>query len=41
MKDWRNHTKKPTFPYDIPKSPHIYYKNKGWKGWADFLGKVK
>ena len=39
MKEWRNHTKNPKFPFDIPKSPHSYYKNKGWKGWADFLGK--
>ena len=21
----------------LPKSPHIFYKNAGWKGWADYL----
>ncbi len=24
---------------DLPKSPDQIYKNKGWKGWPDFLGK--
>ncbi len=26
-------------PKNIPSSPRNSYKNKGWKGWADFLGK--
>ena len=23
----------------MPKGPALVYKNKGWKGWGDFLGK--
>ena len=26
-------------PEDVPYKPHRTYKEKGWKGWADFLGK--
>ena len=25
-------------PQLMPIVPHIYYKNKGWKSWGDFLG---
>ena len=25
-------------PHDIPATPHIVYKGKGWKTWGDFLG---
>jgi len=35
---WRIHIKSKKFPQDIPKSPSQTYKNKGWKGWPDFLG---
>ena len=28
-------------PNDIPVSPNGVYKNKGWKGWRDFLGEKK
>jgi hypothetical protein len=27
-----------TFPKDIPYRPDEYYKNNGWKNWADYLG---
>jgi hypothetical protein len=26
-------------PHEVPADPYTYYKNKGWKSWADFLGK--
>ena len=26
------------FPYGFPREPRNAYKNKGWKGWGDFLG---
>jgi len=26
-------------PDNFPSSPQTTYKNKGWNGWADFLGK--
>ena len=26
---------------DLPRTPDYFYKNSGWKGWADFLGKDK
>ncbi len=26
-------------PPELPSSPQLAYKDKGWKGWADFLGK--
>ena len=32
---------KPNKPYDIPISVETIYRNKGWIGWYDFLGKVK
>ena len=35
---WRKHAKADELPNDIPKSPNITYKKKGWKGWGDFLG---
>ena len=25
-------------PADIPKSPHVFYRSKGWNGWDDWLG---
>ena len=37
--EWRNFTKSSLFPYNVPKSPEKKYKDEGWKGWADFLGK--
>ena len=39
--EWRLYSKSGKRPYSIPGSPEKKYKNKGWKGWADFLGKEK
>ena len=39
VSEWWNYSssgKKPTF---IPRNVQTYYKNAGWKGWTDFLGK--
>ena len=36
---WVNYYRSNLLPRDIPKTPNNYYKNKGWKGWSDFLGK--
>ena len=40
--EWFNFIRKKgrNFPLNIPKKPHLTYKNK-WKGWEDFLGKKK
>ena len=37
--DWAEYCKSENKPNDIPASPHIVYKNKGWNGLPDFLGK--
>ena len=39
IKEWRKHWKKNIKPIDIPYKPERVYKDKGWKGWKDFLGK--
>ncbi|MDC0167614.1 DEAD/DEAH box helicase family protein [Candidatus Pelagibacter sp.] len=36
--DWGQYLKNNKKPSNIPWHPHIYYKNKGWNGWGDFLG---
>ena len=36
--EWREHTKNPEFPKDIPKDSITFYKGKGWIDVADFLG---
>ena len=33
----RNHLR-PHLPKDIPANPSTFYRNKGWKGWGDWLG---
>lgn len=38
---WREYWKFENKPSNIPSNPDREYKNKGWKGWGDFLGKVK
>jgi predicted helicase len=38
QKDWFKHTQSKNFPEFVPKSVESVYKNKGWKGWTDFLG---
>jgi len=39
--DWRRLSKLKKIPNSIPSNPDKKYKDKGWKGWADFLGKEK
>ena len=37
--EWEEFIKKNNISKHIPRSPeHYYKKNKGWKGWKDFLG---
>jgi hypothetical protein len=36
---WRNFVKTERMPNNIPTNPDREYKNKGWNGWANFLGK--
>jgi superfamily II DNA or RNA helicase len=36
--EWFQYTKEASLPLDIPKAPHMTYKNKGWQGWGEFLG---
>ena len=40
-KDWMIYSKSGKRPKDIPSNPQNNYKEKGWKGWPDFLGKEK
>ena len=35
--EWYKFYEENKFP-NIPKNPQSLYKNKGWKGWKDFLG---
>ncbi len=38
-KEFRNYYgRKHNFPMDIPMYPDDVYRNKGWKGWGDYLG---
>lgn len=39
QKDLFNFCKVGDRPLNIPSNPQLKYKNHGWKGWADFLGK--
>jgi len=36
--EWREYCKSGNKPDDIPFAPHHTYKNKGWKGFGDWLG---
>gem|GEM_PF-3245476 len=36
--DWRNYYRSGLKPKDIPTSPNLFYKNKGWENWGDWLG---
>jgi len=38
---WRDYKSEVGIGIKIPKSPEVYYKNKGWAGWADFLSADK
>jgi len=37
-KEWKEYCKSGDKPDDIPSSPDIIYKNKGWNGYGDWLG---
>jgi superfamily II DNA or RNA helicase len=39
LKDWQVFARTNQRPNNIPSDPARIYKNKGWKGWAEFLGK--
>ena len=36
--EWFQYAKTDERPDDIPAAPEHVYKNKGWKGWIDWLG---
>ena len=38
-KEWRIYKKENTLPKNIPSKPEIIYKDKGWKGFVNFLSK--
>ena len=40
-REWRVYSKSSEKPKLLPASPQKRYKDKGWKGWDDFLGKEK
>ena len=37
LKEWQSWRKEHR-PINIPANPNTLYKNKGWKGYGDFLG---
>ena len=37
--EWKKARKVGRIPENIPSNPDKKYKDNGWKGWADFLGK--
>jgi superfamily II DNA or RNA helicase len=37
-KEWRDYIRSGKLPENIPASPNLVYKNKGWKGLGDWLG---
>ena len=41
QKEWFAFAKTPLKPEDIPAGVARVYKDKGWKGWKDFLGSNK
>lgn len=36
--EWNEYKKAKYFNNKIPRQPQSFYKDKGWKGWGDFLG---
>ena len=40
-REWKSYCRLSKTRDDIPSDLPKVYKNKGWKGWADFLGKEK
>ena len=41
QKEWKDYSKSGLRPNNLPGNPYKKYRNSGWKGWADFLGKEK
>ena len=39
LKEWQRYARTNQRPNFLPSDPSKVYKNRGWKGWADFLGK--
>ncbi|MEY4126766.1 MAG: hypothetical protein RL737_955, partial [Bacteroidota bacterium] len=39
--EWMKYRKSSEKPNNIPSNPNRVYKDKGWNGYADFLGKEK
>jgi len=37
--EWKELCRSGKLPRDIPAAPNLYYKNKGWINWPDWLGK--
>jgi hypothetical protein len=38
LKAWHKYSKSDRRPPDIPSHPNVVYADKGWEGWADFVG---
>ena len=38
LEEWEEYSKSGKRPHNIPSSPNIVYKEKGWKGYGDWLG---
>jgi hypothetical protein len=38
LKEWREFSSSGKRPINLPSQPEVKYKDKGWKGWPDFLG---
>ena len=38
VREWYRYCRSGKKPNNIPSNPDQVYKNKGWLGWADFLG---
>jgi hypothetical protein len=36
--EWDAHASSVGLPPDIPKAPHMFYANAGWRSWGDWLG---
>jgi len=36
--EWKDYNESDKFSKELPKRPDASYKNKGWKGWGDWLG---
>jgi superfamily II DNA or RNA helicase len=39
--EWRKYCRAGQRPNDIPSSPHVHYKNRGWVSWSEWLGTAR